>query len=60
MLMDLTSYKIVENLIKMAEKLSRYQVFIVLEKPTFPSNNSVSHNGTLNALSGRMLTRLMM
>jgi len=37
MLMDLTSYKIVENLIKMAEKLSRYHVFIVLEKPTFPS-----------------------
>jgi hypothetical protein len=59
MLLELTSSKIDENLIKMAEQLPLYQVLIVLEKAASPPTTSVSHNGALNSLSGSRLTRLM-
>ena len=59
MLMELTSYKIVENLTKMADQLPGYQVLLVLEKTASPPSIAVSHNGALNALSGSRLTRLM-
>jgi hypothetical protein len=58
-----TSYKIVENLTKMADLLPRHQVLLVLEKaaspPLPPKGTGVSQKGVLNSLSGSGLTRLM-
>jgi hypothetical protein len=59
MLLELTSSKIYENLIKMAEKLPRYQMLLVLEKAASPPSTAVSQNGALNSLSGSRLTSLM-
>ena len=59
MLMALTTSKEFENLIKMADQLIRYQVFLVLEKPAHSPSTAVSHNGAQNSLFGSMLTRLM-
>jgi hypothetical protein len=49
--MDPTSYKMVENLTKMADKIPRYQVLLVLEKASSPPSAAVSHN----SLSGSSL-----
>jgi hypothetical protein len=57
--MDLISYKMVENLTKMADKLPLYQVPLVLENAGSPPITAVSHNGALKALFGSRLTRLM-
>jgi len=59
MLMDLISYKIVENVTKLADQLPRYQVLLVFEKAATPPSTAVSHNGAMNALSDSTLTRLM-
>jgi len=59
MLMDLISYKIVENVTKLADQLPRYQVLLVFEKTASPPSTAVSHNGALNSLSGSTLTRLL-
>jgi hypothetical protein len=55
MLIDLISYKMVENLTKMADQLLRYQALLVLEKAASPPTTAVSHN----SLSGSWLTGLM-
>jgi len=49
--------KEVENLMKIVEKKPRYQELLVLEKASTETSGAVSHNGALNALSGRKLTR---
>jgi len=59
MLMDRTSYKMVENLTKTADQLLRYEVFLVLEKAASPPSTTVSYNRALNAIFCTMLTRLM-
>jgi len=59
MLMDLTSYKIVENLTKMADQVPGYQVLLILQKSATPPSTALSHNGALISLSGSRLTRLM-
>ena len=52
-----TSYKIVEDLTKMADQLLRHQVLLVLEKAASPPRKTVSYNSALNSLSGSRLTR---
>ena len=42
---------------KIVEKKPRYQELLVLEKASTETSGAVSHNGALNALSGRKLTR---
>jgi hypothetical protein len=59
MIMDIMYYKMVENLTKMADQLPRYQTLLVLEKVASPPSTTVSHNGSLKALFGSRLTRLM-
>ena len=54
--MDRTTSKMVENVTKMADKLPRYQVLLILEKATSPPSTAVSHNGALNAIYGSRLT----
>jgi hypothetical protein len=54
-----TTYKIVENLTKMADQPPRHKVLLLLEKAASPPSTTVSHNSVLNSLSGSRLTRLV-
>jgi len=53
-IMNLISYKMVENLTKVAGQLPRYQVLLVLERAACAPSTAVSHNGALNFVCTRM------
>jgi len=55
MMMDLITYKIVENLTKTADQLPHYQVLLLLEKAAALPSTAVSHN----SLSASRFSRLM-
>jgi len=49
----------VDNFSKSAYQLTRYQVFLELEKPHSPPSTEVAHNRALNTLSDSRLTKFV-
>jgi hypothetical protein len=58
MIMDLISYKMVENLTKVAGQLPGYQLLLVLERAACAPSTAVLHNGAVKELTDSRLTRL--